>query len=106
GRGSVFFDHESILPGQDFKDALDRALASCTVFLALSGPKWDTIGDEHGQPRLCDDQDFVRNEIRASLERGIPVVPILINWENIPELRTSRMSSVLITPPRKVCRHQ
>jgi len=84
GPDTVFFDLETIEPGEDYQQALDRALASCDVLLALIGPTWETISDGHGQPRLKDKKDLLRNEIRTGLKRGIRVIPVLLNRDGLP----------------------
>ena len=76
GPDTVFFDLE-IEPGEDYQQALDRALASCDVLLALIGPRWETISDERGRPRLKDKKDLLRDEIRTGLKREIRVIPVL-----------------------------
>jgi hypothetical protein len=84
GHDTVFFDFETIEPGEDYQKALDRALASCDVLLALIGPRWETISDRRGRPRLDDKKDFLRKEIRTGLKRGIRVIPVLLNRDGLP----------------------
>ena len=83
GPDTVFFDLE-IEPGEDYQQALDRALASCDVLLALIGPRWETISDERGRPRLKDKKDLLRDEIRTGLKREIRVIPVLLNRDGLP----------------------
>ncbi|MBR0567177.1 toll/interleukin-1 receptor domain-containing protein [Azoarcus sp. L1K30] len=83
GRERVFMDVEGIDPGTDFVDAIDAAVASCTVLIVLIGPKW--LGDDTGGARRIDDtHDFVRLETAAALRRKIRVLPVLVNDAEMP----------------------
>jgi len=82
---SIFMDVDKLNPGDDFEVALGRSLASCKVMLAIVGPQWATITDEQGRRRLQDSDDFVRKEIRAALEGGVRVIPVLVNGARMPD---------------------
>lgn len=84
GREHVFMDVEGIDPGTDFIDAIDSAVASCTVLLVLIGPKW--LGEDIGNDkrRIDDPHDFVRLETAAALRRKIRVLPVLVNDADMP----------------------
>jgi hypothetical protein len=82
---SIFMDVDKLNPGDDFEVALGRSLASCKVMLAIIGPQWGTLTDAQGRLRLQDPDDFVRKEIRAALEGGVRVIPVLINDARMPE---------------------
>jgi len=84
GPDSIFRDVDSLYPGQDYEEALDYALASCAVLLAIIGPRWSTITTKEGQRRLEDPTDWVCAEISRALARGIHVIPILISGTNMP----------------------
>jgi len=66
GRGSVFKDVDSIAFGDDFAAAIATAVSSCDVLLALIGPRWVTMTDQHGRRRLDRAGDFVRREIETA----------------------------------------
>lgn len=78
GDSKVFLDVEGIRAGQDFRQAIESQVASCSVLLALIGPHWLDSTDAKGLRRLDDPHDFVHLEISSALKRGIPVVPVLI----------------------------
>jgi len=60
----------------DFEVQLKRALSASDVLLALIGPKWETISDSKGKPRLSDKNDFVRIELLAALKnKKVRIVP-------------------------------
>jgi hypothetical protein len=80
----VFMDIDDIQPGQKFLTVLQDTLDICHVLLVLIGPKWLDARDAGGLVRLQDDQDFVRLEVQTALQRGIPVIPILVNRAFMP----------------------
>lgn len=84
GENSVFLDVETIEAGLDFVEAIDRALNSCKVLIAMIGPHWVNIKDSEGNPRLFKEDDFIRLEIAAALKRDIRVIPVLVNGAVMP----------------------
>jgi hypothetical protein len=72
-------DVDSIEPGADFAAAINSAVASCGVLLALIGPNWLDAQDEQGKRRLNDPDDFVVVEITAALRRNVHVLPVLVD---------------------------
>ena len=75
----VFMDLDSIEPGVDFAEVIRKAIDSCAVLVALIGRQWATIADEEGHRRLDNPDDFVCFEIQAALERGVLVIPVLVD---------------------------
>jgi hypothetical protein len=75
----VFIDLDSIEPGLDFADVIAEAVDSCAVLVALIGRQWATLTDEEGLRRLDNPDDYVRFEIQAALERGVRVIPVLVD---------------------------
>jgi formylglycine-generating enzyme required for sulfatase activity len=85
GAASVFMDIDTLEPGADFVEVLQRTVASCDVFLAVVGKQWLAAKDEEGRSRLSNPEDFVALEIRAALKRrDIRVVPILVGGARMP----------------------
>jgi tetratricopeptide (TPR) repeat protein len=84
GDDNLFMDVVRIEPGADFRKTLQAYLSECQVFLALIGRAWLHVRDEDGATRLADPRDFVRLEILAALERGIPVIPVLFDDARMP----------------------
>lgn len=85
GESQVFMDIDSIPPGVDFAEAIQRAVSGCDVLLALIGRQWTTLVDEQGRRRLDDPDDFVVLEVRAALDRNIPVIPVLVDGAVMPQ---------------------
>src|SRR6516165_5835316 len=84
-REHLFMDIDSIPPGADFVEILEREVGECEIMLALIGSGWIGATDpKTGRRRLDNQNDFVRIEIRAALRRGIPVVPVLLDDAQMP----------------------
>ncbi|MGD9980752.1 MAG: toll/interleukin-1 receptor domain-containing protein [Hyphomonadaceae bacterium] len=79
GRANVFMDVDSIEPGLDFVEVLNRHLEHCEVMLVVMGPAWLTAVDQAGRRRIDDEDDFVRMEIGTALARGIRVIPVVVD---------------------------
>ena len=75
---AVFRDLDTIPPGANFKQYIERELAQCKIFIAVIGPRWRGIIGSDGKRRLNKPDDWVRREIEYALERKIPVIPLLI----------------------------
>jgi hypothetical protein len=45
-------DVDALEPGIDFVATLEKTLAECDVLLAIIGPRWVSITDRAGTPRL------------------------------------------------------
>jgi len=73
-----------IEPGQDFREAIDKSVASCSVLLAVIGQHWLEARDASGRRRLDDPGDFVRIELASALRANIPIVPVLVRGSRMP----------------------
>src|SRR5436305_14002699 len=92
GEDRVFMDIDSILPGDDFVDVIEKAVSSCKVLIAVIGRQWLT--DIAGNNRLLDNPyDFVRIEILTALSRNIRVIPVLVQGATIP--RSENLPDIL-----------
>ena len=83
GPNSVFLDMESIPFGIDFREKLSQAIDACDVVLALIGVDW-LRPDQHGARRLDNPDDYVRMELALALQRGKPIIPVLVNLATMP----------------------
>jgi TIR domain len=84
GEEQIFRDIDAIPPGVDFLEHIDRVVDECDLMLVLIGESWIAVKDAQGRRRLDDPHDFVVVEIAAALERGIPVIPVLIQGAKMP----------------------
>ena len=84
----VFMDTDGVSYGDDFERKINAQLDRCTVMLALIGPGWEHLLDEHTRERRLDQSgDWVRMEIAAALRRDIRVIPVLIDRPRLPAER-------------------
>ena len=81
---SVFLDVDTIQPGLDFFDVLSEKLRVCDALIAVIGKNWNSSADKDNRRRLDDPDDFVRIEIEAALQRGIRVIPVLVDGATMP----------------------
>jgi TIR domain-containing protein len=84
GEDQVFIDIDQIEPGEDFVEVINRKVGACDIALVAIGPNWLRPIDASGKRRLDDEEDFVRMEIVAALQRNIRVVPVLVGGARMP----------------------
>jgi TIR domain-containing protein len=88
GHEAIFMDMGSIPMGVDFRQHLQKAVGQCDILLAVIGDRWLDVchqeGPKAGQRRLDEHGDFVRIEVQAALDRGIPVIPVLVGKATMP----------------------
>lgn len=76
---NVFFRaSKSIKPGDDFEEELLKGVRTSSALLAVIGPRWLEVRDEHGVRKIDKASDWVRREIVEAFDLGIRVVPVLI----------------------------
>jgi hypothetical protein len=85
GEDVLFKDVDSIPLGTDFRRVIADAVGRCDVLLAIIGDDWLDAREESGGRRIDEPNDFVHIEIRAALERDIPVIPVLVELTNMPQ---------------------
>jgi hypothetical protein len=83
GRETVLKDVDSIPLGMDFRECLRREVGSSEVVIAVIGKNWNPLLAS-GQPKLSDPRDYLRIELESALERGIPVIPVLVDGMEMP----------------------
>jgi hypothetical protein len=81
----VFMDVDSIAPGTPFAQQIEGELGSTGVMLVLIGRDW--LG-ARGRRRLEDPADYIRLEISTALDRGIPMIPVLVEGTALPRRET------------------
>jgi len=82
--GRVFRDVSGIDIGVDFARAIQDAIASSRVLLAVIGRQWLAVANEHGDRRVLQPNDYVRLEIATALERKLRVIPVLVDGARMP----------------------
>ena len=84
GAEHVFMDIDTIAPGEDFREAIERTMQVCDVVLVVVGPNWLNARDQAGNRRLDDDHDTHRAEVVAALAADVRVVPVLVGGAQMP----------------------
>jgi hypothetical protein len=77
-------DVDSIEPGQDFVEVIQQAVGACEVMLVLIGRHWLGTTDQDGRRRLDSPADLVRLEVQTALDRGVRVIPVLVDGVLVP----------------------
>jgi hypothetical protein len=80
GEDQVFMDVDAIEPGLDWAKAIDQAIGSADLVLALIGGDW--LGEL--RRRAADEDDFMRFELETALQRDIRVIPVLVEGVTMP----------------------
>lgn len=83
GRSAVFQDVQSIEAGRRWDQVISEGVGRCRVLVAVIGREWLAAGGD-GQRRIDHPQDYLRQEIASALERGVPVVPVLVEGASMP----------------------
>jgi hypothetical protein len=65
-RNTSSMDIDTIKPGEDYVEVLEKTVGSCDVLIALIGKQWLGALDESGQSRLENSEDFLRRELSVS----------------------------------------
>jgi hypothetical protein len=76
----VFMDFD-IPFGVPFADHIQEVLSRTDVLIVVIGRQWMGGGKKK---RIHDEDDLVRIEVKTALERGIPVIPVLVNKAKMP----------------------
>jgi hypothetical protein len=83
GEDQIFMDIDTIQPGEDFVEVIEKAVGSCEIVIAVMGQRWLSSGDGTSR-RLDNPNDFVRLEIATALKRNIRVIPVLVQKATMP----------------------
>jgi hypothetical protein len=87
GPDRVFMDIDSAPLGVDFVDHVAEHISRCGAVIVVIGKRWLTIKDKQRRRRLNDVDDLVRAEIRAALQQGIPVIPVMVQNASMPDAK-------------------
>jgi hypothetical protein len=85
GCQNIFQDITTIHPGDDYVVKIEEFITACDVLLVVIGPRWLAAMDQTGQRRRLDDPDDEhRIEIVTALQRGVRVIPVLVEGAQMP----------------------
>jgi hypothetical protein len=80
----VFFDIDSLEPGSDYADAINKSLELSAAALVIIGPRWLDVKDKKGDRRLDDPSDLTHIEVATALKHEITVIPVLVGEAIMP----------------------
>jgi hypothetical protein len=83
-RYEVFQDITAIRPGIRYTDQIQEEISRCDVLVVVMGESWLSAADPQGRRRLDSPRDLVRLEIATALQRGIPIIPVLVQRASMP----------------------
>ena len=83
-RFQVFMDMDTIEPGTDFTDVIRQAVEDCDVFLSVIGAQWTPSRTTRASGGWTTPADWVVAETVAALQRGVPVIPVLVDGAVMP----------------------
>ena len=84
GRERVYLDLDSNRAARDYLEQIDEFLDGARVAIAVIGPKWLSIEDPHGRPRIEDPQDLVRRELESAFGSGVALVTVYVGGAQPP----------------------
>jgi len=82
GDTNLFRDIDGVAPGVDFVNKVLEMVGICDVLVAVIGKQWLS---EKNRQRLHSPEDLVRVEIQTGLERGIAIIPLLVDGATMPK---------------------
>ena len=84
GEDRVFMDI-TIPPAEDFVEWIEKKIGAAGVVIPIIGRGWLAVDPTTGRRRIDDEKDILRNEIVGPLERGLAVLPVLVDGAQMPE---------------------
>jgi len=84
GEDRVFMDI-TIPPAEDFVDWIEKNIGAAGMVIPIIGRGWLAVDPTTGRRRIDDEKDILRNEIVGPLNRGIAVLPVLVDGAQMPE---------------------
>jgi hypothetical protein len=85
GKKNVFLDVGAIVAGENFEEKIRAQIAKADAILVLIGKRWMAPASGEEKPRLWNEHDHVRAEVRASLQSKALVLPVLVDDAPMPE---------------------
>ncbi|WP_081344967.1 4a-hydroxytetrahydrobiopterin dehydratase [Janthinobacterium lividum] len=94
--GEVFFDRTSIQGGEVWPKTIRTALEHTTVLVVIIGQDWLKACDQYARRKIDHPDDWVRQEIARAIERGIVIVPVILDKAHVPPIEALDESLHLI----------
>lgn len=83
GANSIFMDIDSIPFGMDFRSHIRKTLLDTDIVVVIVGRAWRGLRPD-GSARIEQESDVVRIEVETALQRGVPVIPVLVDGATMP----------------------
>lgn len=84
GEAEVFVDIRTLKPGEPYAQVIEETLGSADAVIVVIGRTWLEVKDDAGGRRLDDPTDLLRLEVATALNRGIRVIPVLVEGARMP----------------------
>ncbi|MCB1235474.1 MAG: toll/interleukin-1 receptor domain-containing protein [Verrucomicrobiae bacterium] len=84
GEGRVFRDIEGIAGGAAFDRVIGETLDASDAVIVLIGDRWLSAAEPGGGRRIDNPEDWVAREIEATLKKGTPIFPVLVEEVQMP----------------------
>jgi hypothetical protein len=90
GPEHFFFDTSDITAGVEWRTDAVRRVQAADIVLAVIGPHWAPIADDHTRRNLRDRaaEDLLRLEIETAFTHGAIVIPVLVDDAEMPARET------------------
>jgi hypothetical protein len=85
GKKNVFLDVGGIDAGEDFEEKIRAEITKADAILVLIGKRWMMPAAGEEKPRLWNERDHVRYEVRTALQGKALVLPVLVDGAPMPD---------------------
>lgn len=85
GKDRVFYDIDTLEPGTDFLEVIERYIEQSGLMLVVLDAGWSTVSHPGGGLRLEDEDDPVRLEVSRGLASDRKVLPVLVGGAKMPK---------------------
>jgi hypothetical protein len=85
GKKNVFLDVGAIDAGEDFEQKIRAEIGRADAILVLIGKRWMMPASAEEKPRLWNERDHVRAEVRTGLLGKALVLPVLVDGAPMPD---------------------
>lgn len=80
----VFFDRAGIQYGDEWAKKIKKSLDNAGIVIVVIGKDWLTCRYEDGRRRIDNLDDWVRHEVKESLQSGKKIIPVLVRGAVVP----------------------
>jgi len=84
GEEIIFQDVDNIQPGENFRNVIDKSIKDCEIFLVIIGKIWASQKDDSGQPKILNNDNYVRIEIETAFKYNKKIIPVIVDGSKMP----------------------